>query len=193
MSRIARPRGFTLVEAILVVAIISLLAGLVFVVQVPARARAREIRCISNLHQIGVALAMYQSDYEGVQPDVGSHATWSDCGLPGDLMLPAFVRSYIHDPRVLKCEAFQDDAAAAKAITTYAWVPRRDDMMPGRYRFENVVAARGEAIPIVIDYAHNPRITGEEPRWATLRVLFLRLNMHVENRNVPMYSTFEIW
>lgn len=56
-------RGFTLVELLVVVAILALLAGLLL----PALARARESahssRCVSNLRQLGFATQMYWDDH----------------------------------------------------------------------------------------------------------------------------------
>ncbi len=57
--------GFTLVELLVVVAIIAILASLLL----PGLSRAREYayfaRCKSNLKQVGVGLLIYASDYRG--------------------------------------------------------------------------------------------------------------------------------
>ena len=59
-------RAFTLIELLVVIAIISILAAILFPVFAQARAKARQTTCTSNLHQLGLALAMYQQDYDGV-------------------------------------------------------------------------------------------------------------------------------
>lgn len=55
--------GFTLVEVLVVVAVIALLAALILPVLVSARARAREANCITNLRQVYVVWKSYVEDY----------------------------------------------------------------------------------------------------------------------------------
>src|SRR5690349_24506218 len=64
-----RPSGFSLSELLVVIAIISILAAILYPVFAKARARARETTALSNLKQIGAALAMYTADYDELLPD----------------------------------------------------------------------------------------------------------------------------
>ncbi|MDE2126180.1 MAG: prepilin-type N-terminal cleavage/methylation domain-containing protein [Armatimonadetes bacterium] len=63
-----RRRGFTLIELLVVIAIIAILAALLFPVFAAARAAARKTVCLSNMHQCGLAFAMYSSDYDELYP-----------------------------------------------------------------------------------------------------------------------------
>jgi prepilin-type N-terminal cleavage/methylation domain-containing protein/prepilin-type processing-associated H-X9-DG protein len=61
-----RRNGFTLIELLVVIAIIAILAAILFPVFARAREKARQASCQSNLRQIGLAMEMYRSDYDGM-------------------------------------------------------------------------------------------------------------------------------
>src|SRR5690606_30406086 len=59
-------RAFTLIELLIVIAIISLLAAILFPVFARARESARKTSCMSNLKQIGLGWMQYAQDYDEV-------------------------------------------------------------------------------------------------------------------------------
>jgi type II secretory pathway pseudopilin PulG len=64
----ASRRWLTLFVLLVVIAIIAILAAMLFPVFARAREKARQTSCISNHHQIGLAIAMYRQDYDDVNP-----------------------------------------------------------------------------------------------------------------------------
>lgn len=61
-------RGFTLIEVLTVIAIISILAALALPVIVRAKAVAKQSACMSNLRQLGDAMSLYMGDGDDVFP-----------------------------------------------------------------------------------------------------------------------------
>lgn len=77
-------QGFTLIEILVVLAIIGLLAGLLFPVFSSARDSARTTSCASNLKQIGQAITLYVQDNNQRYPLAAQplNCTWVDTIYP---------------------------------------------------------------------------------------------------------------
>ncbi|RYG46665.1 prepilin-type N-terminal cleavage/methylation domain-containing protein, partial [bacterium] len=57
-------RAFTLIEILVVIAILGVLAGLLFPVFSSAKEGAKKTTCLSNLSQLGKAVVLYSTDNE---------------------------------------------------------------------------------------------------------------------------------
>lgn len=118
-----RREGFTVIETMTVIAIIAILAAILFPVFARAREKARRVSCISNLAQLRIAMAMYAQDHAGWFP------------LPNRL---GALMPYAKNSQLFKCpsssprsEVYEDGSYVDAAYLTDAGL-RNDD--PGSRR-----------------------------------------------------------
>ncbi len=91
-------RGFTLIEILVVVAIISLLAAIMFPAFGRVRASGRRTTCASNLKQIGMALNLYAQDNR-FYPTLDFDAYTNEiCGAWADKVFP-----YVKSEKIFEC------------------------------------------------------------------------------------------
>jgi len=81
-------RAFTLIEILVVIAIIALLSGIILAVLPAARKRSYEAVCISHLRQLGQAFAMYKQDWGGIEAEKGRYYEPWQLGLPPRVFIP---------------------------------------------------------------------------------------------------------
>jgi prepilin-type N-terminal cleavage/methylation domain-containing protein/prepilin-type processing-associated H-X9-DG protein len=95
-SSAVRKRGFTLIELLVVIAIIALLAAILFPVFARAREAAKKSSCQSNLHQLGLAVAQYQNDFDSTYPFIQADENWNHAW-------PVTLQPYIKNLQVFFC------------------------------------------------------------------------------------------
>jgi prepilin-type N-terminal cleavage/methylation domain-containing protein/prepilin-type processing-associated H-X9-DG protein len=109
--------AFTLIELMVVVAIIGILASLTLPALSGAQGRASRIACLSNLRQFGLALQLYAGDHNDyLVPNLDGQnirlgRTWVEgwLGLPGPdctntiYLQRSLLGRYLQDPGVWQC------------------------------------------------------------------------------------------
>jgi len=83
-ATVRRPAAFTLMEILVVVAIIMVLAAIAVPVYSSMRSRSNKVATMNNMRQITVALATYAGQNDGDFPmeNMGSGETWDNAATP---------------------------------------------------------------------------------------------------------------
>ena len=109
--------GFTLVELIVVMAIIAILIAIAFPATAHVVANSRAAGCVSNLRNIGAALDLYLGDHSQIMPALAAGRTSTSQNVP---VIDNTLNAYVRDSRVFACPADTQGIAAATG-TSYYW------------------------------------------------------------------------
>ena len=138
-----KKKAFSLVEILVVIAIIAIISAILFPVLARAKEDAKKTVCASNLHQLSVAELEYAGDnngrFDGVPYEITTRFPYY-CSA---------IKPYLHSPDNLRCPDFQDFGTfAGSQATGYAFngCALRDIVLnPSKMILFCEVAAIGEA------------------------------------------------
>lgn len=102
-------KGYTLPALLAVIAIISIVAAILLPVFATAREKARQMTCIGNMKQIGLALTQYQQEYDQKGPN-----GWDPYGRVSGWAWQVY--PYVKNKGAFRCP---DDAKAGAATSSY--------------------------------------------------------------------------
>src|SRR5512135_551808 len=82
--------AFTLIELLLVLAIIAILAALLMPALAVAQAKGKRTACLNNLKQSALSFQMYSADNDGkLAPNYPLSGAGSNCWVLGDMKVPS--------------------------------------------------------------------------------------------------------
>ncbi len=124
-------RGFTLIELLTVIAIISLLAAILFPVFAQAREKARQASCLSNMKQVGLAVLQYNQDSDETYPPSFYKLSSGACSASlTPVSWPRLLAAYAKDTGIYRCPSVAEtpgntpgtgDSPATRFPVTYAY------------------------------------------------------------------------
>lgn len=178
--------GWTVLELLIVCAIVILIAAIVYGVGAFAIEKGRQSRCISNLRQIGIALHQYIEDYKisDWNPEISGLSDaeltsvpqkWRErWGFPASLEHLA-ENGYLGDSALLLCSSSSWRADDQRRTDYIYHLPEVHPCIDGT-RLDAILFLKNrlQDYPVVVDIMHS---AGEKRHF-----IILRMNLKVETR-----------
>jgi len=98
--------GFTLIELLVVISIITLLIAVLLPALAAARGQAMQIKCGSNMRQLGIGMFVYADDFQGWGPIGANHAFATGWHVPDNNF--GIISNYFGSAQIFRCSTDDD-------------------------------------------------------------------------------------
>ena len=119
----ARTKPFTLIELLIVIAIIAILAGLLIPAVSSSRDRARLASCVGNLHEVSL-MHLYYADACDMYFCPAWDASFDQWDSSSNHRGPGILSRIVPDSSATKGRVFECPAAKTALYTNLAWTAR---------------------------------------------------------------------
>ncbi|MBC8125770.1 MAG: type II secretion system protein [Gloeobacteraceae cyanobacterium ES-bin-144] len=140
-----KTRAFTLIEMLVVIAIIGTLAGIAYPVYQSLIGKSREAACLNNLRSLGVGLQSYIQENNQRLPILAAGRKSKTEDLP---VLETVLMPYFESPAAFQCPA--DKELYSASGSSYLWNSTQSGKLMSELAFFGI-KDKPEKIPLITD------------------------------------------